>query len=323
MLGDGDMSKAQIIDLIEQYQTIVIHRHVRPDPDALGSQGGLAEMLRASYPDKDIHTVGEEDSSLTFLTRMEEIDDTVYQGALVIICDTANQARICDQRYSLGEKIIKIDHHPNVDPYGDVLWVDTEASSTSEMIFELYTEAKDKGLMMTNEAARLIYAGIVGDTGRFLYPSTTKKTFQYAAELVTYSFNRSSLYESLYSTEHEIVRLKGYILKNFTVTPSGLSTIKITKETLDEYDLTPSQTSRLVGVLGDVEGVLAWAIFVEEEDLIRVRLRSKGPVVNEIAAKYQGGGHPMAAGASIYSWEDMAKVTADLEEACQHYQENM
>lgn len=316
------MSKAQIMDLIEQYETIIIHRHVRPDPDALGSQGGLAEMLKASFPNKYIHIVGEEDDSLTFLTEMEQIDDTAYQGALVIVCDTANQARVCDERYSLGEKLVKIDHHPNVDPYGDVLWVDTEASSTSEMIYELYMECKERGLKMTGEAARLIYAGIVGDTGRFLYPSTTKKTFQFAAELVTYSFDRSILYENLYNTEHEIVRLKGYILQNFTVSPSGLSTVKLTKETLNEYNLTPSQTSRIVGILGDVEGVTAWAIFVEEEDLIRVRLRSKGPVVNEIAAKYQGGGHPMAAGASIYSWDEMENVIADLEEACQLYRKD-
>jgi len=76
-----------------------------------------------------------------------------------------------------------------------------------------------------------------------------------------------------------------------------------------------------VGVLGDVEGIVAWAIFVEEEDLIRVRLRSKGPVVNEIAARYNGGGHPMAAGASIYSWDAMEDVKEDLEKACLAYKD--
>lgn len=316
------MIKEQILDVIKQYNTIIIHRHVRPDPDALGSQGGLAEILRATFPEKDIHTVGEEEESLTFLTRMEAIEDSRYDNALVIVCDTANQARVCDQRYKSGDKIIKIDHHPNVDPYGDLQWVDTEASSTCEMIYEFFADLQDHGLKMTDESARLIYAGIVGDTGRFLFPSTTKKTFQYAAQLVTYSFDRSDLYEKLYTTEDTIVRLKGYILQNFTVSPSGLSTVKLTKDILEEYNITPSQTSSLVGVLGDVEGILAWAIFVEEEDLIRVRLRSKGPVVNEIAARYNGGGHPMASGASIYSWDAMESVKADLEEACFSYKKN-
>jgi len=313
------MIKEQILDAIKQYHTIIIHRHVRPDPDALGSQGGLAEILRSTFPEKSIHTVGEEDDSLTFLTRMETIEDSLYEEALVIVCDTANQARVCDQRYKLAQKLIKIDHHPNVDSYGGLQWVDTEASSTSEMIYEFYEDLQDYGLKMPDEAARLLYAGIVGDTGRFLFPSTTKKTFQYAAQLVTYSFDRSELYEKLYTTEDSIVRLKGYILQNFSVLPSGLSTVKLTKDILEEYNITPSQTSSLVGVLGDVEGIVAWAIFVEEEDLIRVRLRSKGPVVNEIAGRYNGGGHPMAAGASIYSWEAMEDVKEDLEKACLAY----
>lgn len=310
------MIKEQILDAIKQYETIIIHRHVRPDPDALGSQGGLAKVLSATFPEKTFYTVGEEDESLTFLTRMDTIEDAQYDNALVIVCDTANQGRVCDQRYKLGDKIIKIDHHPNVDPYGDLQWVDTEASSTCEMIYEFFNELQDHGVHLTDEAARLIYAGIVGDTGRFLFPSTTKKTFQYAAELVTYDFDRSELYEKLYTTEDTIVRLKGYILQNFTVSSSGLSTVKLTKDILEKYNISPRQTSSLVGVLGDVEGIVAWAIFVEEEDLIRVRLRSKGPVVNEIAARYNGGGHPMAAGASIYSWEAMEDVKKDLEEAC-------
>jgi len=314
------MIKEQILDAIKQYTTIIIHRHVRPDPDALGSQGGLAEILRATFPEKSIHTVGEEDESLTFLTRMDGIEDSRYDQALVIVCDTANQARVCDQRYKLGEKIIKIDHHPNVDSYGDLQWVDTDASSTCEMIYEFFEALQSQGVKMTDNAARLLYGGIVGDTGRFLFPSTTKKTFQYAAQLVTYDFDRSELYENLYTTEDRIVRLKGYILQNFTVSPSGLSTVKLTKDILEEYNITPSQTSSLVGVLGDVEGIVAWAIFVEEEDLIRVRLRSKGPVVNEIAGRYNGGGHPMAAGASIYSWDTMQDVINDLEEACLSYQ---
>ncbi|MCD5323846.1 MULTISPECIES: DHH family phosphoesterase [Pontibacillus] len=316
------MSKAEVFQLIQQYQTIILHRHVRPDPDALGSQGGLGEIIRATFPEKNVYLVGDEDPSLTFLTSMDAIEDDVFEGALVIVCDTANQARVDDQRYTNAEKIIKIDHHPNVDPYGDVRWVDTEASSTSELIYEFYVSFKENGLEMTDEAARLIYAGIVGDTGRFLFPSATGKTFSYAAELVTYNFNRPALYDQLYNTEHEIARLKGYILQNFTVEESGLSTVKITQDILNEYNVTPLQTSAVVGTLGDVEGVLAWAIFVEEEDQIRVRLRSKGPVVNEIAAKYNGGGHPMASGASVKTWADTEKVAADLNTVCIQYKNN-
>lgn len=312
----------EIIDEIKAHETIIIHRHVRPDADALGSQVGLKEIIKQSFPSKRVYAVGEEDPALYFLTRMDEVTDDVYDGALVIVCDTANTGRISDSRYALGSKVIKIDHHPNNDPYGDVLWIDTDASSTSEMIYELYLAGKDNGLKLNDEAAKLIYAGIVGDTGRFLFPSTTEKTFKYASNLVTYNFDRSKLYDQLYSINANIARLRGYILQNFTLSESGVSTIKITKELLDKYNLTPMQTGKLVGTLGDIDGIQAWAIFVEEDDIIRIRIRSKGPVINTLAAKYRGGGHPLAAGASAKSWEEVEVFIKDLEKVGLNYSES-
>lgn len=313
------MSIPKIIDAIMKYDTIIIHRHVRPDPDALGSQAGLKEIIKQSFPEKKVFIVGEEDPSLTFLTRMQLIDDSTYEDALAIICDTANTARIDDVRYTLADMVIKIDHHPEVDRYGEIQWVDTTASSTSEMIYEFYLQAKSRGFKLTDDAARLIYAGIVGDTGRFLFPSATNRTFQYSADLVTYNFDRPTLYTQMYSERDNVARLKGYILQNFKLSPGGVSSVKLTADILNEYGVAPIETGQLVGTLGDIEGIRAWAIFVEEEDLIRVRLRSKGPVINTIAGKYNGGGHPLAAGATIYHWEEYENVMTDLEEACQNY----
>src|SRR5690625_2397639 len=193
------MTKQLIIDEIKAFDRIIIHRHVRPDPDAYGSQSGLRHLIEASFPEKEVYVVGEEDPDLNYLARMDHVTDEMYQGALVIVCDTANTERISDQRYKLGKKIIKIDHHPNNDPYGDVLWVDTDASSTSEMIYELYLSGKSQGLQLNDAAAKFIYAGIVGDTGRFLFPSTSTKTFKYASELVSYNFDRTKLYDGMYN----------------------------------------------------------------------------------------------------------------------------
>jgi phosphoesterase RecJ-like protein len=308
--------KAQILELIREFDTIIIHRHVRPDPDAYGSQCGLAEMLKVSFPDKKIYTAGTEETSLNFLYRLDFIEDDLYEDALVIVCDTANEERVCDQRYKKGKMLVKIDHHPNEDPYGDLLWVDTNASSASEMIYEFYLYGKDKGLKMSPQAARLIYAGMVGDTGRFLFPSTKPRTFQYASELIQYDFEFKELYDQLYSMKLDVARLQGYVLQKFTLQPSGVAYMKLTKEELSQFGATPSEASQLIGVLGSIEGIRAWVFFIEEDELIRVRLRSKGPVINTIAQKYKGGGHPMAAGASIYSWDEMKDVLADLEEVC-------
>ncbi|WP_053364331.1 bifunctional oligoribonuclease/PAP phosphatase NrnA [Bacillus sp. FJAT-27251] len=308
--------KEQIIEAIEQFDTIIVHRHVRPDPDAYGSQGGLVEILKESYPQKKVYAVGKEEKTLHFMKRLDVIPDEAYRNALVIVCDTANQERICDERYKLGAKLVKIDHHPNEDPYGDLLWVNTEASSTSEMIYEFYLTFQDRGLSISDEAARLLFAGIVGDTGRFLYPSTTEKTFAYAGELIHYQFSRTELFDRMYELEPNVIKLNGYVLQNFELLPNGAAAVVMKKELLEEYGVRPSEASLLVSVLGNVKGIKAWVFFIEEDDQIRVRLRSKGPVINGLARKYHGGGHPLASGASIHAWEEAENVMADLIELC-------
>lgn len=307
----------KVLNAIDKFQTIIIHRHVRPDPDAYGSQCGLGELLTASYPEKNIYVVGKEEESLNFLKRLDTIPDEYYEDALVIVCDTANKERICDERYKLGKFLIKIDHHPNVDQYGDVLWVDTNASSTSEMIYELYLAGKDRGLKLTNEAARLIYAGIVGDTGRFLFPSTTEKTLKYSSELISYDFNFTEIYDEMYKTKRNVANLSGFVLQNFTCSVSGVASMIIKKELLEQFQVLPSEASQLVGILGNIEGIKAWVFFIEEDDQIRVRFRSRGPVINGIAQKYHGGGHPLASGASIYSWDKVADILQDMDKVCQ------
>lgn len=312
----------QILAEIEQFETIIIHRHVRPDPDAYGSQGGLAAILQESFPNKKIYAVGLEEPTLHYMRRLDVIEDEVYKGALVIVCDTANAERICDKRYSLGEKLIKIDHHPNEDPYGDLLWVDTSASSCSEMIYEFYLNGKDKGLKMNDAAARLLYAGIVGDTGRFLFPSTTEKTLGYAGELIHYNFSRTELFDKMYELDTNIIKLNGFILQNFELQNNGVASVKLTKELLQEYNAKPAEASLLVGTLGNVKGIKAWVFFIEEAEQIRVRLRSKGPVINGVARQFKGGGHPLASGASIYSWNEVDDVLKALDEVCENYSFN-
>ena len=312
--------KRQIIDTIEKYEKIIFHRHVRPDPDAYGSQFGLMEIVKTNYPQKEVYATGDHDPSLSFLREPDEVADDVFEGALIIVTDTANTERIDDQRYNKGDFIIKIDHHPNDDAYGDLLWVDTNASSCSEMIYELYEEGKAyKNWTLSDEGARCLYAGIVGDTGRFLFPSATLKTFQAAGELLQYDFDRNQVYDGMYEMERKLLNLQGYIYQHFEMDENGAANISITKDVLEQFDVTPSETSLLVGSLGSVKGICAWVIFIEEGDSIRVRLRSKGPVINGLAKKYNGGGHPLASGATATTWEEAAQVVVDLKEICKQY----
>ncbi|MFJ8512400.1 DHH family phosphoesterase [Lysinibacillus xylanilyticus] len=313
--------KRQIIDTIASYETIIIHRHVRPDPDAYGSQQGLKELILANYPEKKVFAVGEHDESLSFLANPDNITDDVYDDALVIVTDTANTERVDDQRYTKGKMIIKIDHHPNDDQYGDLLWVDTNASSCSEMIYELFEEGKQvANWILSDASARLLFAGIVGDTGRFQFPSTTVKTFKIAGELITYNFDRNQIFDGMYEMEQKLLNLQGYIYQNFKMDEYGAAHIKLTKELLAEFNVVPSEASLLVGCLGSVKDICAWVVFIEEADQIRVRLRSKGPIINTLAKEFNGGGHPLASGATAYSWEEAERVITRLQEICKAYQ---
>ncbi|HSI66524.1 MAG TPA: bifunctional oligoribonuclease/PAP phosphatase NrnA [Planococcus sp. (in: firmicutes)] len=308
---------SQIIDTIKRYDTIIIHRHVRPDPDAYGSQMGMKHLLIQNYPQKKVLAAGEHEETLDFLDRPDLISDEEYKGALIIVTDTANTERVDDQRYSMGEQLIKIDHHPNDDAYGDVLYVDTSASSASEIVYEIYTYGREnEEWIMPDAAAKHLYAGIVGDTGRFLYPSTTQKTFGVAGDLIKFNFDRNALHNGMYEMDRKLLHLQGYIYQNFEMLDSGAAFVKITKEVLQQFDVTASETSLLVSSLGNVKDLKAWVIFIEEDTEIRVRLRSKGPIVNTLAKQFNGGGHPLASGATAYSWDEADRVIESLDEIC-------
>ncbi|WP_159722453.1 DHH family phosphoesterase [Enterococcus sp. CSURQ0835] len=307
-----------IMEMIKQYDRIIIHRHKRPDPDALGSQCGLAEILRASFPQKEIYQVGGPVEGLEFLATMDVIDAKLYQGALVIVTDTANSPRISDDRYALGEKLIKIDHHPNDEPYGDLVYVDTKTSSCSEIIADFANNQAE--LKLTAEAARLLYGGIVGDTGRFLYPSTSAHTLRVAADLLTYDFDAPKLNREIEQIPMKVAKLSGYVYEHLEGSPSGAAKVILPTALLEEFEVVDSETSALVPLPGVIDEVLAWALFVEQpEGYFRVRLRSKGPVINELAKKHHGGGHPLASGANASDLNEVAVIFNELQALCEAY----
>ncbi|MFX3618070.1 MAG: bifunctional oligoribonuclease/PAP phosphatase NrnA [Sporolactobacillus sp.] len=309
----------QLLEKIKAYQTIIIHRHVRPDPDAFGSQGGLACLIRDNFPEKHVFVTGENAESLDFLLTMDSPPDTAYEQALVIVCDTANRERIDDQRFERGQELIKIDHHPRVDDYGDLQWVDSAASSTSELITSVYQ--KHRELVLSGEAARLLFAGIVGDTGRFQFSNVSDKTFEAAAELVRHPFDRQAFFNRLYRHKINLMRLNGFVLQHFTLTEEGVGYIKLPLETVHQFGLESSDGSALVNCFSSAENLKTWVLFSEEDDQIRARIRSKGPDIDSLAAAYRGGGHAMASGATVYSWEEADRLIADLQKLTADYSE--
>lgn len=308
----------EILKKIEEFNTIIIHRHVIPDGDAYGSTFGLAEMIRETYENKKVYIVGEETAYLHYIGRTDQIDDSVYEGALVFILDVSNAARISDERWQKAAFKIKIDHHPFTEVYADLEWVDTSYTSTCEMIAHLLIEYK---LKTNQKGARALYNGLVSDTGRFLFRGVNEKTLRYGAELLSYGFDMVELYDRMYTQSKELARFKGYAVLNFEETQNGVGYLKLTDQQLKELHISEVSASTQVNTLANIEGVKIWAFFVEsaEDNDIRVNLRSSGAPVNEVAKKYGGGGHVQAAGARAFDWETIDAIIADLDELAKNY----
>lgn len=299
-----------ILAKIKAYDTIIIHRHMKPDPDALGSQVGLKEVITSNFPQKTVKVTGYNEPSLSWLAQMDDVADKDYEGALVIVVDTANRPRIDDQRYLNGNFLIKIDHHPDEDHYGDLSYVDTKASSASEIITDF---ALQNQLKLSDQAARLLYAGILGDTGRFLYPATTSKTFIIASELLKYDFDFAALARQMDSFPYKIAKLQAYVFENLEIDKNGAARIILSQKILKKFNLTDAETSAIVSSPGKIDTVQVWAIFVEQADgHYRVRLRSKSTVINEVAKRHAGGGHPLASGANSYSLAENEDIYQEL-----------
>ncbi|MGL4337766.1 MAG: DHH family phosphoesterase [Turicibacter sp.] len=308
----------QILEKIAEYHTIIIHRHVIPDGDCTGSQLGLKELIRTNFTDKEVYIVGEELDYLHYVARMDTIDDSKYEGALVIVVDTSNSPRISDSRWTKGAFTIKIDHHPLSDVYADIEWVDTNYPACCEMITDLMIQ---NNLKTTDLGARALYNGIVSDTGRFMYRGVSERTFNCAGHLANYNFDMPALYSDMYVQTKDLARFKGYAVCNFLETKNGVAYLKLTDELLKQFNISEVSASANVNTLANIEGIKIWAFFVEnaENGDIRVNLRSSGAAVNTVAIKYGGGGHLQAAGARMMDWETVDAAIADLDELAKNF----
>ncbi|MES1039419.1 DHH family phosphoesterase [Peribacillus simplex] len=309
-----DNKKTEIIEAIKKYHTIIIHRHVNPDPDALGSQIGLKKLLKHSYPSKEVYAVGEEVDKLLFIGDMDVISDNKYKGALVIVCDTANISRISDSRYDQGDMLVKIDHHPEYEPFGDLSWVDPSYSSASEMLVDLFLEFP-VGFIMNKDAAKSFYAGILSDTGNFMNGNTSPRTLKMVSYLRTYHIQPERIHNSLNVKKKNASRLQKDILMSFKVTDKGVAYFIITEELLNMYGVDRIEASNLVNTLS-ARGNKIWAFFIEYPTEIRVRIRSRNIPIASVARQFNGGGHSLASGATIHSWEEVDHVIQALDQVC-------
>ncbi len=301
----------KVLDTIKEYNKIIIFRHFRPDGDAVGSTKGLQRILQLSFPEKEIVLQNCDFSNyLSFLGGEEQLySDDFYNDALGIVIDTATAKRISNQKFSLCKKIIKIDHHIDVEAYGDINWVEDERCSSCELITAFYNAMKDE-LKIDKEAATYLYTGLVTDSGRFRFREVSGETMRLAGILLDQGVDTDILYANLYMKDFEEFKFQGYVLNNIKITENGVAYIHIDKATMKEYNLSLEQASACVSYLDSIKNSLIWIAFIDtdNDDEIRVRLRSRFVTINTLAERYEGGGHACAAGATVHNNEQLNEL---------------
>ncbi len=312
----------KIYKKIKQYDTIVIARHVGPDPDALASQLALKDIILKTFPQKKVYAIGCPTSKFRYLGNLDKIDESEIKDALLIVTDTPDKKRVDACDFLNFKESIKIDHHPFIEKFCTIEFIDEKASSASQMILEIVYHTKFK---MTKEAAQKLYIGLVADTGRFLFPYTTPRTFDLVSKLIKDTkIDFTKLYTNMYIRPLKEIKFLSYIYSNIQVTEHGFGYLKITDEILNEYNVDPATAGNMVNELNYIEEIVAWGLFSVDKinNNIRGTLRSRGPIVNEIAANYGGGGHAMASGVKLENFEMVDKLIQDLDLICKNYNDN-
>ncbi len=302
-----------ILDCIKEYNTIIIHRHSRPDGDAMGSQLGLKHIILENFADKTVYVVGDTSRFFEFMadSAMDTIPDSAYNSALAILLDSATPALISDARYSLAARTARIDHHIYCETFTDVEVIDTGFESCCGMIAAFAVEC---GLRLNTAAATALYTGMVTDSGRFRYDSTTAQTFRLAAALMDAGIDTNELYCNLYADDYKSKLLKAKFTLKIRFTPNNVAYIYTTKEELAELGVDAFSISRgMVGTMADMKGVSIWVNFTESDSTVLCELRSNRFNINPVAVKYGGGGHQKASGASVADYDTAMAMLNDLD----------
>ena len=310
----------KILEKIKEYDKIIIHGHIRPDGDCYGSQFGLKGIINASFPEKTVYVVGEVSNYVSFVGDLDIIDDSEFEGALSIIVDTATADRVSDKRYTLAKETVRIDHHIRIDDYAGYNYVDESSPACAQILAEFWSKYM---LDINSAGANALYVGILTDTGRFKFRGVSRKTFNLAGMLLDQGVDIEEIDNKLSVETINTIKLKADVLSTFNTTPDGFAYAVVTRETIQKYNVTNEEAASMVSLLANIEGYPVWALIIEYETEIRIRLRSRGPHVDQLANAYNGGGHAKASGASLPSFDDLERFCNDCNELVKQYKKEL
>ena len=304
---------------IRKFKTIYIVRHIGPDPDAVASEVALRDTIKLTFPSKEVYSIGTSVARFKYIGKLDKVSSFDYENSLVITLDLPNISRVDGLNLEKFKNVIKIDHHPFVEKIGYLEYIDEKATSTCEILLDLVNNTK---LKMNEHIAKTLMIGIISDSNRFLfYPSDEKILYKVADLVKKYKLNLQEIYDEIYKKPMSELRLMGYIASNLKVTKNKFAYIILENDIVNSFNADASSASNMVNDFGNIEEFIAWMFVTKDvkNDLFKVNIRSRGPIINEGAAKYNGGGHKFSSGARIKTMEELEMLINDLDNICKKY----
>lgn len=285
---------------VEEANSICIFGHVRPDGDAYGSAMGLKLALDFLYPSKSIYAVVDPVSvvpdGLPLAKKPGSLPLDVIKKSLCITVDTPTVARICDPRALQGAEVIKIDHHPLVEHFGDIEMIDETKVSCSLIIamilFSMFP-------VISPAAAECLLLGLITDSGSFRF-TADPDAYTIAGRLISNGANIQRIYDKLNTTSLDGLKQKGEILS--AIETSGIVAYEIfDKCRLSKMGLTADQAAPRVNTIGNTQECPIWAFFAQYPNgKFRAEFRcTRDYDVSSVALALGGGGHAQASGAQL------------------------
>lgn len=308
----------EVLKEIRRFSTIVVYRHEYPDFDASGTQNGLVTWLKDSFPGKKIYAEGHDfiDFTPSLFPHIEPLNEENLGEFLAIVVDTATRKRIDGTSFEKAKKIIKFDHHPAEESYGDINIVNDELASCSELLVDFICFAGKK-YPLSMVAAKYFYTGIAGDSGRFLFSSTSIHTFDAASFCLRLGFDLSGdVYNRMYEKDMSDLEVQKYLLNHYLVSDHGVAYYVLNDDELKSLGLRVEQAKNHINMFSNIRGIGIWVSVSEDasKNEYRVSIRSKKASINGVAKKYGGGGHDQASGAKLKSLDELPSLIRDLDD---------
>jgi len=298
-----------IFEKIEEFDSIITVGHIRPDGDAYGSAVGMKLAIDGLYFKKKTYAVLDEvrgvPSDWEKPIKPGELPMSIIKKSLVFIMDTSTKDRIADKRLLEGKFVIKMDHHPANDHYGDLEFVDDKKCANSLILADILFS---RFPVLPTQACNAILFGIITDSGNFRF-NKSGDAFSKAGRLIDNGADIQKIYSSLYTYTMDDIQTKNYLMSKLA-TNKILAYSIFTLEDLAKINKTADQVAPQVNTIGFIKEFPVWAYFAEYPDhKFRTELRcSKNYDVSSAAIKLGGGGHKEASGAQIQNLEGVKKA---------------